>query len=131
MKPSLKVFLDEGVPVSVGGEFERAGHEVIYFVEGAKPGSSDDIVALTAQENDAVLVACDGDMKARAKRLGIGNARFRHLSLIRISLKNKVNSRSRIAQAMSLIEHEWEISSKKVARKLFVEISDSVIKTNR
>lgn len=131
MKAVLKVFLDEGVPVSVGKEFEKAGHEVIYFLDGAKPGSTDDIVALTAQENGAVLVACDGDMRARAKRLGVGNGRFKKLSLIKISLRNKVNAKRRVDQAMSLIEHEWSISSKKAARKLFVEISDNVIKTNR
>jgi hypothetical protein len=126
----LKLFLDEGVPDAVGKAFENAGHEVIYLRDSIATGSPDELVCAAAEANDAILVACDGDMKRLVKRYGVSNGRFKKLSLIKFSC-NVPLAASRAAEAMSLIEHEWHISNKKTARRLHIEINTDVIRTFR
>lgn len=127
----LKLFLDEGVPDSVGQEFSRFGHEVIYLRDAIKTGSPDDLVAVAASANEAILVACDGDMKAMVKKYQVPASRTGNLSLIKITVKSKVQAAPRVREAMTLIEHEWRYASQKKARKLYMEIKDSVIRTMR
>ena len=129
-RPRLRVFLDEGVPVKVGGVFAANGHDVIHFADAVKRGSPDILVCKAAQENDAILVAFDKDMKAAAGRQGIGPSRFKRLNLIRFSCPEP-KAAMRLEHAMSLIEHEWTISDEKVARRLFVEVGASFLKTYR
>ena len=127
---ALKLFLDEGVPKSVGLCFENGGHEVIYFPDAAEPGSPDPLVATISVENDAILVALDGDMKKLAQGRGIGRVRYRRLSLIKLSCRETIAAR-RVAAAMSLIEHEWALADTPSSRRIFVEIGDSFIRTFR
>jgi len=129
-RPRLRFLLDEGAPRSVGRYLESRGHEVIYFDAALMPGSPDVLVAKTAEANDAILIALDGDMKTLAKRAGIGSGRFKRLSLLKLSCQEPVAAK-RVEQAMSLIEAEWTISDAKAARRLFVEIGNDVIKTFR
>lgn len=129
-KDRLKLFLDEGVPNAVGKAFSEAGHEVIYLRDCIATGSPDDLVCVAAEANEAILVACDGDMKQLVKRFGIGNGRFKKLSLVKISC-SEPQAAMRVRSAMSLIEHEWAISAGKAARRLFVELAKSSIRTYR
>jgi len=69
-------------------------------------------------------------MRAIAQRRGIGQRRFRSLSLIKISCK-VTRSAERINAAMSLIEHEWLYSAGQTDRRLFMEIGTDVIRTFR
>jgi predicted nuclease of predicted toxin-antitoxin system len=124
------VFLDEGVPVSVGRVFETRGHEVIYLAEALQPGSPDPLVCAAAEANDAILVAHDGDMREHARRHGVGQRRFRRLSLIKLSCRESQAAR-RVDEAMALIEAEWERSQGSDDRRIFVEIKKSVILTRR
>ena len=128
----LRVFLDEGVPVSVEKVFSEAGHDVIPFREGATPGSPDPLVCAVAEANDAILVALDGDMKQSAQGRGVGSKRFRRLSLIKLSC-NEPRAAERLRAAMTLIEHEWRYSSgmQEGLRRLFIEVTDSTIRTHR
>jgi hypothetical protein len=103
---------------------------VIHFDAALMPGSPDVLVARTAEANDAILIALDGDMKLLAKRAGIGGGRFKRLSLRKLSCREPVAAK-RVEQAMSPIETEWTISDAKAARRLFVEIGNDVIKTFR
>lgn len=128
--PPIRVFLDEGVPQSVGRTFADAGHEIIFFHEAAIPGSPDQIVASVSEANNAVLVALDGDMRRIAQRRGIGGARYRRLSLIKLSCR-ETRAAARVAAAMSLIEHEWALAADKSDRRIFIEISDNFIRTTR
>ncbi|MCB1480296.1 MAG: DUF5615 family PIN-like protein [Rhodobiaceae bacterium] len=129
-KAILKFFLDEGVPDSVGQKCIDAGHEVIYLRDCIATGSPDDLVCVAAEKNEAILVACDGDMKQLVKKFGIGNGRFKKLSLVKLSVNSPLAAK-RMAQAMSLIEHEWEISETKTARRVFIEIRQHAIRTCR
>lgn len=126
----MKFFLDEGVPVSAGRPLQEAGHEVIYFNEsGIAKGSADPMVCLAAQLNDAILVALDGDMRAIAKGNGVSNSRFKSLNLLKLNCRES-QAAKRIALSLSLLEHEWAVGKGQV-RRFFVEIGNSVIRTNR
>lgn len=130
-RPQLKVFLDEGVPDGVGRSFSASGHEVIYLREAIKTGSADDLVAVAASANEAILIACDGDMKAMVKKYNVAKSRMSNLSLIKITVRSKVQAEPRIREAMSLIEHEWMYSKAKRARRLYIEVKDSIIRSMR
>ena len=126
----MRFLLDEGVPVSVGQVLRAAGHEVIFFADsGLAKSSADPVVCATAAANDAVLVSHDNDMKSLARGHGITPARFKSLSLLKLSCR-EARSATRVQAAMSLIEHEWQVGAGQ-ERRLYVEISDTVIRTHR
>jgi predicted nuclease of predicted toxin-antitoxin system len=120
------LFLDEGVPRSVGRILEASGHTVIYLEQAVDRGSSDPIVATAAQANECILVALDGDMREIAKRNGVSNSRYKKLSLIKLSC-NETQAANRISQFLPLIVSEWEISDEKLSRRLFIDVGDSRI----
>jgi predicted nuclease of predicted toxin-antitoxin system len=115
--------MDAGVPDSVATIFKERSHFTILHREVLPERTADDVVASTALRNDAILVAIDADMKSFPKRFRIshGSQRFANLSIIRICC-NETQAAHRIRQAMSLIEHEWGVSSEKVARRRWVEV---------
>ena len=43
----------------------------------------------------------------------------------------RVATAQRVDAAMSLIEHEWQVSSQQRDRRIFIEIRDGVIRTVR
>ena len=124
----LRLFLDEGVPDSVGKAFEEAGHAAIYLRETMPTGSPDHLVCAIAEINDAILVALDGDMKQLASRHGIGARRYKRLSLIKLSCR-ETRAAERVKAAMTLIEHEWRYGSSNGDRRIFIEILDAAIRT--
>lgn len=130
--PHLRAFLDAGVPDSVGGVWSKHGHEVIYYRDLLPEKVPDEVVCATALANEAILLAMDGDMKQFPKRFGISQSstRFDKLNLIRLCC-NEVLASKRLAQAMSLIEHEWMFSGAKQSRRLWVEIGPHQLRTNR
>ena len=130
--PKLRTFLDAGVPDSVGRIFSDAGHSVIYHREALDDGVADEVVCATALANDAILVAIDGDMKRIAKRYGMTpqNERFQRLNVIRLCC-NEPLAAKRVVQALSLIQHEWNYSQEKTARRLWIDIGPHFIRTHR
>jgi predicted nuclease of predicted toxin-antitoxin system len=129
-RSSLRLFLDEGVPDSVGHALMEAGHQVGFLNKSLARGSSDHLVCAIADINDAILVALDGDMKRIAQSLGIGSGRFLKLGLIKLSCFEP-DAATRVRAAMSLIEHEWDVTAGSTGRRIFVEISDKVIRSFR
>lgn len=130
VKKRLRFFLDECVPNSVGSVFLDSGHEVIYLREAGATGSPDPLVCKLAEENDAILVSLDSDMKKIAKGVGTTAARFARLSLVKLSCET-VNAAERVSVALSLIEHEWDAGHQREGRRLYVEIGKHVIRTYR
>lgn len=118
---AMRFFLDEGVPRSVGLVLQQRGHLVIYLKDAIATGSSDLLVCAAAEANDAILVACDGDMKQIAKNNGVSNSRYSRISLVKISC-NETQAAKRLEQFIDLVENEWIHSSKKASRRIFVEI---------
>jgi len=129
-KLRLRFFLDEGVPHAVGRKLLEFGHEVIYLQDATATGSPDQLVCAVAEANEAILVALDGDMKQLVKRQGIGDRRYRKLSLLKLSCREP-RAAERIDASMTLIEHEWNFSAGTSDRRLFVEIGDRAISTKR
>lgn len=129
-KPRLRFFLDEGVPRAVGRKLSEFGHDVIYLQDATASGSPDQLVCAVAQANEAILVALDGDMKQLAQRHGIGQRRYRKLSLLKLSCREP-RAAERVNAAMTLIEHEWNFSAGTTDRRIFIEIGDIAISTKR
>jgi predicted nuclease of predicted toxin-antitoxin system len=129
-RPTLKLFIDEGVPDSVGRAFLASGHKVVYLRDAIATGSPDQLVCAVSEANDAILVALDGDMRQLAQRHGIGQRRYRKLSLLKLSCR-ETRAAARVVQAMSLIEHEWNYSAGSNDRRIFIEINDEAMHTKR
>jgi predicted nuclease of predicted toxin-antitoxin system len=129
-RPVLRFFLDEGVPDSVGHAFMEAGHEVGFLNKTTARGSSDRLVCVIADINNAILVALDGDMRRIAQEYGVTRRTYLKLGLIKLSCYEP-DAAKRVLWAMSLIEHEWQITEGREGRRIFVEISDHVIRTFR
>lgn len=129
-RPTLRLFLDEGVPDSVGHAFLEAGHQVHFLNRSLARGSSDQLVCTIADINEAILVALDGDMKRIAQGHGVGSGRYLRLGLIKLSCFEP-DAPARVRAAMSLIEHEWIVTEGQEGRRIFVEISDRVIRSFR
>ena len=109
----------------------EAGHEVGFLNKTLARGASDQLVCAIADINEAILVAIDGDLKRIAQGHGIGARKFLKLGLIKISCFEP-DAAKRVREAMSLIEHEWLWGlGNPGRRRIFVEISDTVIRTFR
>jgi predicted nuclease of predicted toxin-antitoxin system len=126
----LHFLLDEGVPNAVGSVIIRRGHSVVFGNRSLPRGSADQLVAAAALKDGAILVAADHDMKGIAKAQGVGNERFKLLSLVKLSCR-KPEAAERIEQAMSLIEHEWQHSEGSDGRRVFIEILTAVVRVVR
>lgn len=114
----------------MGRLLTSCNHEVIYLEDAIEKGSEDLLVCAVAQANEAILVAVDGDMRQIARRHKVSKSRYRSLNLLKISC-SEPQAANRVEQALSLIEHEWEFSEGKTGRRLFFEVSNSFLKTNR
>lgn len=129
-RAQLRFFLDECVPDSVGRVLADSGHVVILLREAGATGSPDPLVCALAEANEAILVSLDGDMKQIARKAGVSKGRFSRLSLLKLSCE-AVDAASRVALALTLVEHEWTASDPQSDRRLFVEIGKNVIRTYR
>jgi predicted nuclease of predicted toxin-antitoxin system len=118
------------VPRAVGEIFEQHGHEVIPFEEAVKRGARDELVCAVAEANAALLVAFDNDMKQAARRHGVSAARFRRLNLLKFTCPEPMAA-ARLAEAMSLIEHEWRVAEQSTGRRVYIEVSTHVFRTYR
>jgi hypothetical protein len=126
----MRFFLDHNVPVSVAEAFDAAGHEVIVQKDAIAPDSEDPVVALTAAENAAILVSFDRDFRAIAGRLGVSNRRLRKLSRIQMRCKEPEGA-TRLQEAMSFIQHEWDLAQQRSDKRIFIEILGLGLKTIR
>lgn len=125
------LFVDHCVPESVAGVLERNGYTVIRLRDKTAPDSPDTLVAAVAEANNAVLVTMDGDFKSIASRSGIGQRRFRKLSLLRFEKCRESHASMRLEAALSLIDHEWKRGNGSNDRRMFVVITGSTIRTHR
>lgn len=129
-RAKIRFFIDHCVPDSVGRALREAGHEVILLREQLAPDSPDPLVAAVAEMNDAVLVSLDTDFKSLAPRAGIGRRRFQRLS--RIGLKcPEPRAARRMQDALSLIEHEWQVALTSTDKRMIIEIGTTAIRTVR
>lgn len=109
---------------------EEAGHKAIRHNDVLAEGATDVVVCETAMKNNAILVAVDTDMKRLTRRFKPETERFKKLSVIHIGC-NAPMAAKRMEQALSLIEHEFGISRKKAASRVWMEITNHHITTFR
>jgi predicted nuclease of predicted toxin-antitoxin system len=130
-RPRLRTFLDTGVPDSVGEVLSKHNHEVIFHRDVLPEKTVDAVVCATALAHEAILVGIDKDMKQFPRRFGISqnSDRFNRLSIIRLCC-NEVLAAKRLDQAMT-VEHEWNVSAEKVARRLWVDVAPHFLRSNR
>jgi len=126
----MRFFLDHGVPRSMAEPLVAVKHEVIFLKDALPTDSEDPIVALGAAENAAILISFDKDFRAIAGRLGVSNKRLRKLSRIQMRCKEPEGPR-RLKDALSFIEHEWELAQKKSDKRVFIEVLGLGMKTIR
>lgn len=131
MAERMRFFIDQCVPESVAKTLEKHGYKVIRLREKTAPDSSDTLVAAVSEANNAILVTMDGDFKSIASRTGIGNRRYRRLSLLRFEKCRESKAAERVDAAMSLIEHEWTVGNGPRDRRMFVVITSETIRTHR
>lgn len=134
-RPTLRFLLDAGVPESVARALEGVGHEVIRHRDVLPERTKDDVVCATALHNEAILVAVDRDMNRLAKRYGVTaqssrGGRFDKLSGLCLVLP-ETQAAHRVRHAMSLIEHEWDVTAQKVGRRLWIELAAHRIVSHR
>lgn len=127
----MRFFIDQCVPESVAKTLETQGCEVIRLRHKTAPDSPDTLVAAVSEANDAILVTVDGDFKAIAARAGIGQRRFRKLSLIRFEKCRESMMAERLSRGFSLIQHEWKIGGSDRDRRLFVVVTSETYRTHR
>jgi len=127
----MSFFIDHCVPESVAKALEAFGKKVMRLREKTAPDSPDTLVAAVAEANGAILVTMDADFKQIAGRNGIGNRRFKRLSLLRFEKCRESRAADRIRDAMSLIEHEWCLANNSMDRRMFVVITAEAIRTHR
>lgn len=128
---TMRFLLDESVPASVGAALRDAGHTIVSWRDSdIQKGVVDPLVCAAAEANDAVRVALDGDMKQLARDRGVGQSRFRRMSLLHLQCRES-QATTRVSGALSLIEHEWRHASQAGGRRLFVVVGQSMIRTNR
>jgi predicted nuclease of predicted toxin-antitoxin system len=129
-RPRIKFFLDNCVPDSVAHVLRDAGHDVILLRDAIPKDSPDQLVAATSELHRAVLVSFDQDFRSLAPRIGIGQRRFRTLSRIGFHCSEPQAAR-RIENALSLIEHERELTKSANDKRILIEIGASYIRTIR
>jgi hypothetical protein len=131
-KQQLVVLLDEGAPHSSAEPFLQNGYKAIYHGDVLDSGASDELVAVTAILNEAILIAVDRDMRRIVRRFGAARdgGRFERLNLIWVAC-DPVMATRRLSHAMSFIEHEWAIACELVARRMWVNIENHKLTTYR
>lgn len=127
----MRFFADHNIPESACKALEGFGYPVIRLREKTAPDSPDTLVAAVSEANNAILVTMDSDFKSIASRISIGHNRYRKLSLLRFEKCRESVAATRIASAMSLIEHEWKVGNSQSDRRMFVVLCDSVIRSHR
>jgi predicted nuclease of predicted toxin-antitoxin system len=128
----LKTLADAGVPDSVSEVLKAHGHLAILHREVLLDKTPDEVVCATALANEAILIAIDGDMKQMAKKYGVtpSGERFDKLDIIRLCCPEPMAAK-RLEQALPLIEAEFAFAKAKAARRMWVDIGQHYIRTNR
>lgn len=126
----MRFFLDHNVPVAVAETLIECGHEVLIQKTMLPPNASDPVVALTSSLNDAILISFDKDHKAIANRHGIANKQLKRLSRIHFRC-DYPEAAKRIKEALSFIQHEWDLAQQSTDPRMFVEILGYGLKTLR
>jgi len=102
---------------------------VIFYQDVLADKTPDLLVAESAIQNDAILVAIDRDMRIISNRYG-RHPRLGKLDLLHLGC-SEVLAAKRLEHAIDLIESEWEFKLKKPPRRFWFEVNSQYLKTLR
>jgi predicted nuclease of predicted toxin-antitoxin system len=88
-----------------------AGHKVTYLRDVIAPDSADPVVATLCDQNDLVLISLDKDFDQLHTRAGVSRKRFKKLRRVKIAC-TEPQAATRLSAALSLVEHEMEVSKR-------------------
>ena len=126
----IRFFTDQNVPDSTGEAIIVSGHQLTRLRDCMAVESADPVIAVACAQSGHVLVSHDNDFKAIAKRLQITQGDY-HRRLHRVDLRClEPEGSKRIAEAMSLIEHEWQVAHHR-GHPMVIEIRTSLIRVMR
>ena len=128
-KARIPFLVDNCVPASVNRLLADAGHDVVSVRDVAMGDAADRVIAVASCQSARVLVSTDKDFKAIAKEMGVTRKDSHKLHRIAFSCPDP-RIEARLAEALTLIEWEWEQSGCG-ARRIEVQISDVSIRVMR
>lgn len=126
----IPFFTDHNVPESVGKAIKQCGHDLQRLRDCMPKDTDDPVIAIACARGGQVLVSHDNDFKGIAKRLQITQSAYAN-RLHRIDLRCfEPDGARRIAEAMTLIEHEW-LAFQSLGLPMVIEIKDTLIRVMR
>lgn len=124
-------FLDHNVPRSVAEILSTEGYTVIELAEVMRADSPDQLVAQYVNKKSFILITCDKDFRGLSKSLPkVSKREFQKLDMIQLKCR-PVGSPQRVQSALSFIKAEWEHSKHSERSRLFLDIGDGYLRTNR
>ena len=130
-RPCIPFLTDHCVPDSVGNALSAAGHQVVRLRDCMPKDSEDQVVAIACAVHGYVLVTHDKDFKEIAKRMGITQRQYQRLHRVSFVRCSEVKAASRIKEALSLIENEWDNAQVRPDGKMTIEVSEQFFRTYR
>ena len=125
----IPFFTDDNVPDSVGNVLAAAGHQLTRLRDVMEKDTPDPVIAIACSKFSQVLVTHDRDFRDLSKWLKITQRQYQN-TLHRVKLScPEPRDASRIAEALSLIEAEWQLIRE--GRPMRIEIRDKTIITWR
>jgi hypothetical protein len=110
---------------------EDRGHTVVRLRDVLPTDSPDPLVARYAEQIEAILISHDGDFRTIAPRIPKGaRSRFKKLSRVLLQCDYPGSDR-RMAEALGLIEFEWNLAQTRLDKRVHIVIQKAGIKTHR
>lgn len=127
---SIPFFTDNDVADSVGDFLTASGHTVIRLRDVMVNNSADPVVAAVCREQGLVLVTHNiRDFRSIVKDHKVTKREVDSLCRVELACR-QIQARSRIEQALTLIEFEWgRLSERKSGLRIYV--GDTVIRLHR
>lgn len=128
-KARIPFLVDNCVPASVNRLLVDAGHDVVSVREVAMGDAADRVIAVASCQSARVLVSTDRDFKALARELRVTRKNSHKLHRVAFSCPD-VRIKTRLKEALALIEWEWEQGGRG-KRRMEVQVSDVSIRVIR
>lgn len=122
----MLLLIDEDVPQGVADFFASRGHEVRLVRDEVLPRTPDEVIALLAHREGAIVVTCNArHFKRLISRVPHGARRtFRDAGRITLEC-SQVRAQARVEELIDSIEFEYQQGQQRRDRRLMFEIMES------
>jgi predicted nuclease of predicted toxin-antitoxin system len=126
----MRFLLDENVQASVGRLLTAQGHDSVFAYEILEPGSLDQVVATTAQQDNRILVSHDSDMRRIEKKISDKfRQRYPALSRLMLCLPEQLAAQ-RLQKFLPVVELEYN-QSQNANEAMMFEICERRVRLHR